>query len=242
MSPQVNLEVMWQKFAANMKDKFDYKVRFVNIDAYIGFLSENSIGGFRLFFHHVGLVTSIFLFLLIFYCSIGSAQTNERILLKSTEILNEELYLEFEEKSQNGMLVEYIPEEEDLKSWSVLFSIRLAYGVDFDPKASAASTVRNINNRKGHDPIASVLAFKSSDEKSYIVDFLVSQGNIFEHNVMRFFRFEKGVARLQIARRLYYKGEGTEYVGDFIDSARLNRNKIYSEIMNIKLDEFIEVK
>jgi hypothetical protein len=168
-------------------------------------------------------------------CSAASiARVPQTIFPKKVVIMGRVLTL----KDQTGgmgrnSLAEYIPANESLANWSVMFAVRYAPGT-IDPKASAQSLCETIKNRKagGQDPFANANMYPSQDGKSAIVDFLASttKPQVLEHNVWRYFTANNGVASFQIARRVYGNRATKSQVTQFIKSIPTLRTKLFKEI------------
>jgi hypothetical protein len=105
-------------------------------------------------------------------------------------IMGEALVLKFRDSKPGFSLLEYIPAEETLDNWHTMFAVHLhdgrAQGRTFEARKFAAHFAQMINSRKPQDPIANAMAMQSPGADSHFVDFLVSQGNMAEHNVFRF--------------------------------------------------------
>jgi hypothetical protein len=71
------------------------------------------------------------------------------------------------------------------------------------------------------------MVMESPDKKSVVVDFLISDKDLLEHNVWRFFKGDGGLVSYQIARRTYSMDKTTE----FITSIKTRRTEILNEIV-----------
>ena len=109
-------------------------------------------------------------------------------------------------------------------------------GKNMRPSDTLATTLNNIKRRKqAGDHLANSMVLKSNDNKSVAVDFLISEGNIVEHNVWRYYATEKGLVSLQIARR-HYKDINFPYrTNEFIESIQTQRAPILKELMRADL-------
>jgi hypothetical protein len=158
-------------------------------------------------------------------------------LPKSLTVLSKTLALKDTKGGAAGkpFIAEYIPDNETFDNWTLMFATRFMPGADLDPEVSATATARRIIARRDSgDTVANAAVFKAKDGKSVVVDFLISQGNVFEHNLFRYFKTPRGLVSLQIARRVYdnnSNNSGDDKVKDFIESIKTDREKILAEIM-----------
>ena len=158
-------------------------------------------------------------------------------LPKSLTVLSHPLTLKDTKGGAAGQpfIAEYIPGNETFDNWTMMFASRFVPGQDLDPKVSATTTARKIiARRETGDTVANAAVFEAKDGKSVVVDFLISQGNVFEHNIFRYFKTPKGLVSLQIARRVYDTSSNSssdDKVKDFIKSIPTEREKILAEIM-----------
>jgi hypothetical protein len=80
-----------------------------------------------------------------------------------------------------------------------MFAIRFQEGENLDPNATAQKTHLNIQNRKkSGDLLANSMVLTSADKKSVVVDFLVSDKDMLEHNIWRYFKLNGGLVSYQI--------------------------------------------
>ena len=162
-----------------------------------------------------------------------TALEQEHALSKSVTVLGKSLSL----KDSQGVpgqrfIAEYIPSGETFDNWTLMFATRFVTGTQVDPTASAKAIFNRILVRKQTgDLLANAAVFKPPDGKSVVVDFLLSEGKIVEHDVWRYFKTGKGMVSLQIARRVYRNQSNEQEVRDFIKSIQTQRNIILQEIM-----------
>jgi len=113
-----------------------------------------------------------------------------------------------------------------------MFAIRFQEGENLDPNATAQKTHLNIQNRKkSGDLLANSMVLTSADKKSVVVDFLVSDKDMLEHNIWRYFKLNGGLVSYQIARRSYKKEESQV----FIKKIQTDREKLLKEITRADL-------
>lgn len=159
-------------------------------------------------------------------------------LPKSVTVLGKTLELKDSKGGGPGekFIAEYIPGNETFDNWSLMFATRYVPGPNLDPMVSATATARRILARKENgDPVANAAVFKAPDNKSAVVDFLMSSGGMIEHDVFRYFPAAKGLVSFQIARSLNEKKSSDQQVQDFIKSIKTRRAEILNEIMRSDL-------
>lgn len=144
----------------------------------------------------------------------------------------------FQQEVKTGLLVEYIKPEESLNNWTLMFAVRYFAGPELDPRGSAEVVARRVDAWKATDPVANFMVLRAPDGKSFVIDFLVSDEDVLEQNVFRYFKTERGLVSYQIARRVHKPDEHE----DFIRSIPKLRDQILREIMRedlgIPLDQF----
>jgi hypothetical protein len=162
----------------------------------------------------------------------------EHVLPQSVTVLGQSLVLKDTQGGGPGQkfIAEYIPKDETFDNWTSMFASRFVPGTDLDPKASAEATAERIMDRKEKgDAMANAMVLEAPDGKSIVVDFLLSEGNIIEHNIFRYFQAAKGLVSLQIARRVYQNAANDQQVKDFIVSIKTERSSFLKEIMRSDL-------
>jgi hypothetical protein len=133
---------------------------------------------------------------------------------KPVVVLGVPLVLKNEQRTADQYLAEYIPEGETFDNFTKMFAVwgRLdGSTAEFQAKAKT----QFVNARKGTDPVANFNLFQSTDKKTYGVDFLISQGDVMEHNVWTFQNVKGGVLAHQYAER-HYEGKSAQPDADFI--------------------------
>ena len=154
----------------------------------------------------------------------------EKIVILDTELSLKEK----KDIGSGGFIAEYIPEGKTWENYDILFAIRFYPGNDGDPLLSANATAKNLFRRKAVDPLANGSVYKSKDGKSFLVDFIISDGKdplkLLEHNVFRFLGGTKGVLSYQIVRRAYSSEKTNEEMNNFIKGIALLREKIFQDI------------
>lgn len=174
-----------------------------------------------------------------FFIPIACA-AQEITMPKSLRILGKQLVLKDCQGGGPGQkfIAEYIPENENWDNWTTMFASRFvpSNGQKLDAQASAESTAARIMERKKNgDIMANSAVFRAPDGKSVVVDFLISEGKIIEHNVFRYFPTEKGLVSLQIARRIYDNKANNGEVSAFIESIKTKRKDFLEETMRADL-------
>ena len=111
-------------------------------------------------------------------------------------------------KSPTAQIVEFISPRETLQTWTVMFARRQFKNDSTSAKQMARDMLRHVEQRRsgGGDPVANGRLFERQDDSSVMLDFLVSENGVHEHNVWRFVDTDAGVVALQYARRAYDPG------------------------------------
>lgn len=181
-----------------------------------------------------------YIFAVVFYLASGvfAAATDGQFPDRLT-IMGKVLMLKEQKGTiREGLVVEYIPLGKTWEDWDLMSAVRFVPGEHLNPEASARATAANILERKKTtDPIANAIVFASEDNKSVVVDFLISSGNvdILEHNVWRFFKATKGLVSYQIARRVYSAHQTSEEMKRFIANIPTHRKKMLDELLRSDL-------
>jgi hypothetical protein len=159
-------------------------------------------------------------------------------LPKSLTVLGKTLVLKDNHGGAPGekFIAEYVPVDETLDNWTLLFASRFDPGVGLDPMASALAAANRVSARKqSGDLLANSAVFRAGDGKSVVVDFLISEGDIVEHNVFRYFNTSEGLVSLQIARRIYNSKAKEGDLEAFIKAIKTKRNEIVRELTRADL-------
>lgn len=157
------------------------------------------------------------------------AFAQDNTLPKSLTIIGRSLTIKENKGDSIGFIAEYIAQNETFDNWTTMFALRFVPGKELNPHASAIVTANKIKERKAKgDVIANSMVLESNDKKSVAVDFLISDGNIYEHNIWRYIKTENGLVSYQIARRIY--SSNSDDIKKFITSVPQAREKILNEI------------
>jgi hypothetical protein len=138
--------------------------------------------------------------------------------------------------SAKTMLAEYIPDGESLDAWATLFAIRFTRSEPVDVVQQAKAAQASVAKRKADgDTVANSAALLSSDKKSAVVDFVVSQNDLIERNVQRFFNVSGGFVSFQYATRVYRASSDKNAVQQFFQSIKSDRNQVIDGLMSKSL-------
>lgn len=161
-------------------------------------------------------------FFLLFMCLMAAHAAAD--MPKSIAVLGTTLVLKNEKKSADLYLAEYIPEGEQFENFTKMLAVwgRLdGSTAEFQVKAK----IQFVKDRKAKDPFANFSAFQSNDKKTYGLDFLISEGNVMEHNVWTFQNVKGGVLAYQYARR-HYEGKSSGPVEAFLKGIPAIRDQV----------------
>ena len=164
----------------------------------------------------------------------GSAFARKAKVPQSVRILGKHLALKHNETGRQGqyqvVLAKYVAPKESLEDWSLMFAVH-QYKGDVDVATYISRVVTNIRARKSKgDQLANAVAFESSDGVSYIVDSLLSEGTLVEHNVWRYTPTSDGMIAYQIARRVDAEKESPQAAKRLIESITNQRGPIVTQL------------
>jgi hypothetical protein len=123
-----------------------------------------------------------------------------------------------------------VPAKETLDHWTLMLGVRVFKG-KLSPDEAVARKAQEVQARRGKgDFMANSAAFAKGDSR--VIDFVVSQSPIVEHNVMSFSSRPDGrLVSYQIARRYY---QPTSEVDDglraFMGEIKANRDTYVREL------------
>lgn len=159
--------------------------------------------------------------------------TEEKILQKVIVLNGVKFTLKDEKKSSQSYLAEYLPDGENFDQFNQMFAV---WGSKDSTTLSdqVKAKVQFVNSRKSTDPVANFKLFVGDDKKSYGLDFMISEGNIIEHNLWYFTESKKGKIMYQYVRR-NYKELSRVPASEFISEVPKVRNEILAEFKKIKL-------
>jgi hypothetical protein len=134
------------------------------------------------------------------------------------------------------LVAEYVPAKETLEHWTLMLGVRVFKG-KLTPDQAVAMKGQEIEARRAQgDFLANSMAFAKGDFK--VIDFVMSQSPIVEHNVMSFSRRPDGrLVSYQIARRYYQpSSEIDDGLRAFMGEIKTNRDKYVQEIERLSKD------
>jgi hypothetical protein len=149
----------------------------------------------------------------------------------SVTVLGQSLVLKSNVTSATEDLVaEYVPEKETLDRWTLMLGVRI-FKAKLAPDQAVAMKTGEVEARRAQgDYMANSMAFAKGDFK--VIDFMMSQPPIVEHNVMSFSRRPDGrLVSYQIARRYYQpSSEVDDGLRTFVGEVKTNRDRYVQEI------------
>jgi hypothetical protein len=132
--------------------------------------------------------------------------------------------------ASEDLVAEYIPAQETLDHWTLMLGVRIFKG-KLTPEQAVAMKTGEVDARRAQgDVMANSMAFAKGDFK--VIDFVMSEPPIVEHNVMSFSRGPDGrVVSYQIARRYYQPGsEVDDGLRAFMGEINANRDRYVQEV------------
>jgi len=128
------------------------------------------------------------------------------------------------------LVAEYVPAKETLDHWTLMLGVRIFKG-KLTPDQAVGMKGQEIQARREQgDVMANAMAFAKGDFK--VIDFVMSQSPIVEHNVMSFSKDRAGrLVSYQIARRYYRPSEEVDDgLRAFMGEIKTKRNTYVQEI------------
>lgn len=175
--------------------------------------------------------TSLFGLVLIFFSLSALAQTKPTYP-SSLHFLEKELVLKDQQFNNGASIAEYTAKSDSLKRYSVLFAVRYETK-KLDLKAAATALAEKaVKRRSTGDTLANAQVFENQKKGVCVVDFLMSENNVVEHNIFSYFSHDKGTGVYQMARRFYItkKKSNDADLKKFIQEIETNRGKYLNEL------------
>ena len=134
------------------------------------------------------------------------------------------------------LVAEYVPAKETLDHWTLMLAVRIFKGKLTPDQAVAMKDQEVQARREQGDYMANSMAFAKGDFK--VIDFVMSQSPIVEHNVTSFSKRPDGhLVSYQIARRYYQpSSEVDDGLRAFMGEIKTNRDKYVQEIERLSKD------
>jgi hypothetical protein len=155
----------------------------------------------------------------------------------SVTVLGKALDLKSNAASPSEELVaEYVPAKETLDRWTLMLGVRVFKG-QLAPEQALAMKEQEVQARRAQgDFMANSMAFGKGGFK--VIDFVMSQPPIVEHNVMSFSKRPDGrLVSYQIARRYYMpSSEVDDGLRAFMGEIKTNRDRYVQEIERLSKD------
>ena len=146
-------------------------------------------------------------------------------------VLGQKLQLKmFGDNTDESLTAEYIPAKETQDRWTMLFAVRV-FKEKLTPDEAVARKDREVQARRTKgDVMANAMSFAKGDLR--VIDFVVSQPPIIEHNVMSFSRRPDGrLASYQLARRYYQPAAAVDAgLRAFMGQIKTERDRYVREI------------
>ena len=136
----------------------------------------------------------------------------------------------FGDNPDEDLVGEYVPAKETLDHWTLMLGVR-AFKEKLTPDQAVARKSQEVEARRAKgDYMANSMAFAKGDFR--VIDFVVSQSPIVEHNVMSFSRRPDGrLVSFQIARRYYQpSSEVDDGLRAFMAEIKTNRDRYVQEL------------
>jgi hypothetical protein len=138
------------------------------------------------------------------------------------------------------LVAEYVPAAETLDRWTLMLAVRI-FSVKLTPARAAEMKAQEIVARRGRgDVMANSMTFAKDETR--VIDFVMSESPIVEHNVMSFSTLPDGrLVSYQLARR-YYQKDPSAGVEDglraFMGEIKTKRDAYVKEVDRLSKDLF----
>ena len=156
---------------------------------------------------------------------------------QTVTVLGKPLALKYNADSPSEELVaEYVPANETLDHWTLMLAVRIFKG-KLAPEQAVAMKSQEILARRGQgDYMANSAAFSKGDLR--ILDFVMSELPIVEHNLMSFSKLADGrLVSYQLARRYYSpSSEVDDGLRAFMGDIKTKRDVYFKEIERLSKD------
>ena len=155
----------------------------------------------------------------------------------SVTVLGKKLDLKNKSASPaEDLVAEYVPAGETLDHWTLMLAVRIFKG-KLTPEQALAMKEQELDTRRAQgDYMANSVSFAKGDLR--VIDFVMSQSPIVEHNVMNFMKGRDGrLVSYQLARRYYRPSdEVDDGLRAFMGEIKTNRNTYVQEIERLSKD------
>jgi hypothetical protein len=98
-------------------------------------------------------------------------------------------YLAWSASTQGKSIQEYVPKGQSVEHYTEMIIVDLAYNVDLEE--AFRGKIQFMEQRKGVDPVAHYQLWKNEKGDLYAIDLLLSEKEITEWDVIRYFAFEQ---------------------------------------------------
>jgi hypothetical protein len=159
------------------------------------------------------------------------------LLPPSVSVLGRKLDLKHQEGSPTAeLLAEYVPAAETLDHWTLMLAVRISKG-KLTPDQALRMKEQEVDARRAQgDFMANSASFVKGELR--VIDFVMSQAPIVEHNVMNFSKGRDGrLVSYQLARRYYRpSSEVDDGLRAFMGEIKTNRDTYVQEIERLSRD------
>jgi hypothetical protein len=147
-------------------------------------------------------------------------------------LFEKEVYTLVWSHSNNGYYKqEYIRAKDKLDKFNKMITIDVLI-TNLSPKDVIAKKIREIEARKGKDPVANYQIIENEQAEEFLLDFVMSEGNLYEWNAYRYktIKTNKGKAVLLFAYT-FRSFQGAELkLDDFFSYLKKNRSKLIESV------------
>jgi hypothetical protein len=183
------------------------------------------------------VISSLTVFMSIALFAFVPASVVDYISVPGPVVFHKESYaLAWSFSDKNYYKQEYIRAGDSLEKFNKMILIDVLVG-GLTPKGLVAEKIQEIEKRKGQDSVANYKSFENDKTGEYVLDFLVSEGELYEWNVYRYklITTNNGKAVLLFGFSFRsFKGAQTS-IADFFNNFEKNRNDLIPAVSTYKL-------
>lgn len=179
------------------------------------------------------------LFFLILLTSFKPMPT-EYLSIKDFIFQNNKYNLSWSIKDKNHYKQEYLRTNDTLSNFNKMIFVDVLL-TEANIKEFVSAKMQEIEKRKGSDPVANYQVIENEQTGEFLLDFLISKGDLYEWNAYRYkaINTNKGKAILLFAYS-FRSFEGADLkLDDFFPYLKKNRMDLINNIANFKLPSVI---
>jgi hypothetical protein len=168
---------------------------------------------------------------------VQAQNTNDYFSIDSVSFEKEDYFLVWSNSSNDSYYKhEYIRKTDSITSFNKMISIEVLHG-NLTPEDLATKKAKEMENRKASDPVTNYQLIDNTNTGEYLLDFLISDGDLYEWNAYRYKLIDtpKGKAVMLFAFTIR-SFDGAELdLNEFFNYIKENRTELIVNVANYKL-------